>query len=41
MFMLVFQILEATCSGDIGSCCSDYGLAMFLNIMNSQTGLIP
>ena len=31
--MKYIQILETTCSTDVSSCCSDYGIAMYLYIM--------
>ena len=31
--MKCIQILETTCSTDVSSCCSDYGIAMYLYIM--------
>ena len=31
--MRYIQILETTCSTDVSSCCSDYGIAMYLYIM--------
>lgn len=38
--MDIFQILETTCSTDVSSCCSDYGIAMFLYIMKKALDLI-
>ena len=35
-----FQILITTCSSDVSSCCSDYGIAMFLYIMKQALLLI-
>lgn len=38
--MNMFQILETTCSTDVSSCCSDYGIAMFLYTMKKALDLI-
>lgn len=38
--MNIFQVLETTCSTDVSSCCSDYGIAMFLYIMRNALTLI-
>ncbi|MCI8347001.1 MAG: C40 family peptidase [Bacilli bacterium] len=38
--MDIFQILETTCSTDVSSCCSDYGIAMFLYTMKKALDLI-
>lgn len=36
----MFNILELSCTSDIGSCCSDYGIATFLFIMKNVLNLI-
>ena len=38
--MNLFQILETTCSTDVSSCCSDYGIAMFLYVLKQALTLI-
>lgn len=38
--MKYLQILETTCATDVSSCCSDYGIAMFLYIMQNALELI-
>ena len=38
--MNYLQILETTCATDVSSCCSDYGIAMFLYIMQKALELI-
>lgn len=38
--MNMFQILETTCSTDVSSCCSDYGIALFLYIMRNALTMI-
>ena len=39
MFMEFFQILS-DCSGNVASCCSDYGLAVFLHIIKEAMKII-
>lgn len=38
--MKYIQILETTCSTDVSSCCSDYGIAMYLYIMKNALTII-
>ena len=38
--MKYIQILETTCSTDVISCCSDYGIAMYLYIMKNALTII-
>ncbi len=38
--MEYIQILETTCSTDVSSCCSDYGIAMYLYIMKNALTII-
>lgn len=38
--MNYFQILATTCSSDISSCCSDYGIAMYLFVVKKAIMLI-
>ena len=38
--MKYVQILETTCSTDVSSCCSDYGIAMYLYIMKNALTII-
>ena len=36
----MFQILESSCSTDLGSCCSDYAIAKYISIVKSALNLV-